>query len=150
MTPDLNLNSEAGQSHTRIWKSGDPLVHAMDFVISSSADKVPEGSGRVVLEQVTIPPGGTLAPQTANPLMRMEVGSGTLGLTLEGDRLPYHWKSGREQKLPYGGDYFPQLLAPGTTMRMRNAGETPLILYRLTLLPAQVDTPVSGSPVLPP
>ena len=141
VTSDLNLNGEAGQSKARLWKSGDPLVHTLDFVISASADALPGGPGRLRLERVTVPPEASLPPQTANPWSWTEVGAGTLGLTLVGEHLPSGWPSGTERTFPFGGDYVPQFLAPGTTMQMRNAGETPLVLYRLTLLPAQAGTP---------
>ena len=55
VTPELQ--SEAGQSHMRLWKDGDPLVHAMDFVIGAGAEDLPGGPGRLVLEQLTLPPG---------------------------------------------------------------------------------------------
>jgi hypothetical protein len=38
------------------------------------------------------------------------------------------------------------LPAPGTRMTLRNAGEDPLILYRLTLVPTKADAPDVGTP----
>jgi hypothetical protein len=131
------FSTEAGQSVGRLWKSGDPLVHAVDFVISSSADELAGGSGRLALERITLPVGSSLPPQEASPLVWTEVGSGVLGLTLEGERLPFRWKAGQERKMfQFGREPLP-LLVPGTVMKMRNAGEDPLILYRLTITPRE-------------
>ena len=146
ITPELQ--SEAGQSHSRIWKDGDPLVHAMDFVIGAGAEDLPGGPGRLVLEQLSLLPGTTLPPQEASPLVWTEVGSGVMGLSLEGERLPFRWQPGSERTFRYG-DYLPYLVA-GTRLTMRNAGETPLVLYRLTLTPdaraAPRATPTADTP----
>ena len=108
---------------------------SFDYLIYVTADGLPGGSGRLVLERITVPPGGTMPPQEAVRWSWTEVGSGELGLTLDGERFPFRWKFGTErtfrfsQKLP--------LLQPGTRMTFRNAGDDPLVLYRLTLAPME-------------
>jgi hypothetical protein len=131
------FSAEFGHGATRTWLSGDPLVHATDIVLSSSADDFAGGPVRLVLERLTVPPGTALPPQEARPLVWTEVGQGTLALTLEGEQVPYGWKSGVEQKVRFGEYAVPQELTPGVTVRMRNAGDDPLILYRLTLIPSE-------------
>jgi len=148
------FSAESGQSVARIWKNGDPLVHTMDFVISSSASDLPGGAGRLLLERVTLPPETALPSSKSDPLVWTEVGSGVLGLTLEGERLPYRWESGTERKFfQFGREPLP-FLAPGTTMALRNAGDEPLVLYRLTLTPGEAKasdaTPPSQSTPHPP
>ena len=126
-----------GYGANRSWLSGDPLVHASDDIISSSADDLPGGPGRLILERLTVPQGGSLPQQEASPLVWTEVGSGVLGLTLEGDRLPYGLQSGVERKyFQFGREVLPRP-APGTTMTMRNADDRPLVLYRLSVVPGE-------------
>jgi hypothetical protein len=137
------FSAEFGHGATRTRLSGDPLVHATDIVLSSAADDFTGGPVRLVLERLTVPPRTALPPQEAGPLVWTEVGRGTLGLTLHGERVPYGWTSGVEQKVRFGEYAVPQELAPGTTLRMRNAGDDPLVLYRLTLIPS--DAEVSGA-----
>ena len=135
------FSAEFGHGATRTWLSGDPLVHATDVVLSSSADDFAGGPVRLVLERMTVPPGTALPPQEARPLVWTEVGQGTLGLTLEGERVPYGWTSGVEQKVRFGEYAVPQELTPGITVQTRNAGDDPLILYRLTLIPSEAGSP---------
>ena len=74
-----------------------------------------------------------------------EVREGVLGLTLEGERLPFRWVSGEErtfrlrQALP--------ITQPGTTMTLRNASDELLVLYRLTLVPRGARGSAPGAPV---
>jgi hypothetical protein len=132
------FSAEFGHGADQIWLSGDPLVHTHDVVISTVAETFPAGSGRLVLERVTLPPGSALPPQTARPWVWTRVGAGTLGLTLEGEHLPSRWDSGTEREfLPHFQQLLPAV-APGTTMVMRNAGDDPLVLYRVTLVPSGV------------
>jgi hypothetical protein len=106
----------------------------VDFLISTSAEALPGGSARLLLERLTLPPGSALPPQEASPFTWTELGEGALGLTLEGEQLPFRWKSGAERTFRHG-QYLPAL-QPGTRMTFRNAGDTPLVLYRLTLTPS--------------
>ena len=69
------------------------------------------------LERLTLPPGSALPPQEAQPWVWTEVGSGVLGLRLEGDKLPFRWKSGAERMFRHG-QYLPAL-PPGTRMTFR-------------------------------
>jgi hypothetical protein len=143
------FTAEVGYGAHRIWLSGDPLLHTHDVVISTAAETVPAGSARLVLERLTLPPGSALPPQVASPWVWTRAEAGTLGLTLEGEHLPSGWDSGTEREFP---PFFQNLLpavAPGTTMVMRNAGDDPLVLYRLTLAPTgiggTVGTVVNGA-----
>jgi hypothetical protein len=132
------FSAEVGHGADQIWLSGDPLVHTHDVVISTVAETFPAGSGHLVLQRVTLPPGSALPPEAANPWVWTRAEAGVLGLTLEGGHLPLGWDSGTEREFP---PFFQNLLpavAPGTLMVMRNAGDDPLVLYRLTLAPSGV------------
>jgi hypothetical protein len=134
-----------GFGGNRQWVSGDPLVHSHDKVLTGSVDNFGGGSAQLVLERIRVASGGALPPQHASPLVWIQVGSGELGLTLEGDRLPYGWKPGTERRIfQFGREPIP-FMAPGTTMLMRNAGDEPLVLYRLSLIPENAG-PASGTP----
>src|SRR5215207_6207968 len=86
----------SGFADTGFWGS-DPIAHRVDFLISTSVDALPGGSARVVLERLTLPPGSALPPQEVAPLVWTEIGEGAVGMTLEGERLPFRWKSGAER-----------------------------------------------------
>jgi hypothetical protein len=113
----------------------DPVAYTAEYLITASPDGLPGGSSHLILDRLTLPPGSSLPPQGAGPLTWIEVREGVLGLTLEGERLPFRWTSGEErtfrlrQALP--------ITQSGTEMTLRNAGDDPLILYRLTLVPSK-------------
>jgi hypothetical protein len=96
------------------------------------------------LERLTLPLGSALPPQEASPFTWTEVGEGALGLTLEGEQLPFRWKSGAERTFRHG-QYLPAL-QPDTRMTFRNAGDTPLVLYRLTLTPSDAGGSAAATP----
>jgi hypothetical protein len=122
----------------------DPVVYTVEYLITASPDGLPGGPGHLILDRLTLPPGSTLPPQEAGPLTWIEVREGVLGLTLEGERLPFRWTSGEErtfqlrQALP--------ITQPGTRMTLRNADDNPLILYRLTLAPTEERGPNTLAP----
>jgi hypothetical protein len=122
----------------------DPVVYSVEYLITASPDGLPGGPGQLIFERLTLPPGSTLPPQEAGPLTWTEVREGVLGLTLEGERLPFRWTSGEErtfrlrQALP--------TTQPGTRMTLRNAGDDMLILYRLTLAPSGPSGPATTTP----
>ena len=139
------------------WVS-DPLVHTQDVLIQTPVDALAGRSGRVRFERLTLPPGTALPPLEASPLMWTSVGEGVLGLTLEG-QLPYFWEPGQErtfrpgQPWPQIPDPIPNPLLSGRTrMMLRNAGDDPLVLFRLTLTAsggemAPADSPPGGPPL---
>lgn len=122
----------------------DPLVYSFDILLETSVEGLPGGSVRLVLEQLMVPPGSALPPQEASPLVWVAVGEGVLGLMLEGERLPFRWKSGAERKFRFA-QFLPPL-QPGTRMTLRNAGDDPLVLYRLTLTPGAGEASAAGTP----
>ena len=123
--------------------TGDSLAHAEDRLITASADGLPGGSARIVLERQILPPGSALAPEQVRSFAWFGVDKGALGLTLEGERLPFRWKSGAERTFRHG--QFLPFLAAGTTMTLRNAGDDPLVLYRLTLVPGGARGSATGT-----
>jgi hypothetical protein len=133
----------SGFADTGFWGT-DPIAHSVDFLISTSADALPGGSARVVLERLTLPPGSALPAQEASPLVWTEIGEGAVGLTLEGESLPFRWKSGAERTFR-GGQYLP-VVQPGTRMTLRNADDTPLVLYRLTITPSGAGGSAASTP----
>jgi hypothetical protein len=127
----------------------DAEIYTTDYLISTSADTLPGGAGRIILERLTIPVGSALPAEEAWPFVWTEVGAGVLGLTLEGEQLPFRWKSGAERKFR-PAQYLPAL-QEGTRMTFRNAGDEELILYRLTIAPEMIPgaagTAIAGTPV---
>ena len=136
----------------------DPLSYNRQELIQTPVDALPGGSGRLRLERLTLPPRSALPPQEASPLIWTSVGEGVLELTLEG-QMPYFWEPGEERTFRRGQPW-PQipdsianpLLNGGTRMTLRNAGDDPLVLYRLTLTPsagtiAPPGSPLGGSPL---
>jgi hypothetical protein len=133
----------SGFADTGFWGT-DPIAHRVDYLISTSVDALPGGSARVVLERLTLPPGSALPPQEVAPLVWTEIGEGAVGMTLEGERLPFRWKSGAERTFRHG-QYLP-VLQPGTRVTLRNADDTPLVLYRLTITPSGAGGSAAGTP----
>lgn len=72
-------------------------------------------------------------------------GEGRIGVTLEGERLPFRWDPGEEREFA-AGQFLP-FIAPGTEMTLRNAGDGPLVLYRLTLAPDAAAAGAAGTPL---
>jgi hypothetical protein len=64
-------------------------------------------------------------------------------MTLEGEQLPFRWKSGAERTFRRG-QYLPAL-QPGTRMALRNAEDDPLVLYRLTIAPVDSSATTAGT-----
>ncbi len=141
------------------YETRDPQIHTSNVLIQSPAGTLPNTFGRLVLERLTLPLGGTQPPQEANPLVWTGVGSGLLGLTLAG-QMPFLWEPGQERTI-HPGQPWPQIPGPtanpltsnGTEMALRNVGKDPLVLYRLTLMPriggvAAPTDPLSGPPLV--
>lgn len=117
--------------------SFDPAAHEFVFLIEAFTDALPGGSGRVVLERLTLAPGAALPPGEIGSYDWTALSGGTLGVTLEGDDLPFPWKAGEERTVR-SASLFPSPLAAGTWMTLRNAGAEPLVLYRMTLAPSRM------------
>ncbi len=121
-----------------------PGVHTFVLLLEGISEELPGGSGRLVLERLTVPRGETLSLE-ATSLVWLDIGEGTLGLTLEGDAMPLNWTAGEEQTLqPVDG--FPQQIPAGTRMTLRNASDAPLVLYRMTLTPDDASASAAGAP----
>jgi hypothetical protein len=112
----------------------DPVDVNQTVVVDSSADGLPPGPARLALERLTLPPGAALPPFVVPEWSWVGLGSGQLGLTLEGEGLPYGWASGEEREVQAWMNVPPP--APGARTTLRNAGDGPLVLYRLSLTPA--------------
>lgn len=122
-----------------------PGVHTFVVLLEGISEQLPGESGFLVLEQLTAPRGETLPPLEATSLVWLDIGEGTLGLTLEGDAMPLDWTAGEEQTLlPIDG--FPQQIPTGTRMTLRNAGNEPLVLSRMTLTPDAANASAAGTP----
>ena len=113
--------------------SSDPTAVTVGLVILSSTDALPAGAARLVVERLMLPPGAALPSYTATGRDWVDVETGTLGLTLEGPRVPYPMRSGVERTFVPGVG-LPAIDA-GTRVTLRNPEETPLVLLRLTLAP---------------
>ena len=139
----LSIVVDAAHEGHGYW-STDPMAHDGESVISTSAEALPGGTARLVVEQLTLPPGNALPAQEASPLAWTGVEAGALGLTLEGEHLPFRWKSGAERTFR-AGQYLPAL-QPGTMMTLRNAGDDSLVLDRLTITPSGAAGAATGTP----
>lgn len=113
-----------------------------EILVASSIDALPGGSGQILLERLSLPPGSTLV-QEASPLVWTGIGEGALGLTLTGEHVPFHWESGQERTFRHG-QYLPPI-QPGTQMTLRNAEDAPLVLYRLRLTPTGGEASAAGT-----
>jgi hypothetical protein len=125
----------------------DPIVHKLEVLIDGSTDGLVGCPCRVLLEQLTLPAGRALPPQEASRWTWLTRDKGVLGVILEGEHLPFRFKTGEERTFELG-QYLPiDLIQPGTRMTLRNAGGDPLVLYRLVLAPGAAGATVPGSPV---
>jgi hypothetical protein len=131
------------------YASYDAEIYTADWLISTSADALPGGAGRITVERLTVPVVSALPAEETQPFVWTEVGAGVLGLTLEGEHLPLRWKSGAERKFR-PAQYLPAL-QEGTRMTFRNAGDEDLVLYRLMIVPEMTagaaGTALAGTPV---
>jgi hypothetical protein len=114
-------------------KFSDPQGYADIFVISAATDLTTR-SGRVTLERLTLPPGTAMAPFAKTQFDWIGVAAGRVGVTLEGERLPFRWDPGEERA--FGLFKSLPAIPAGTEMTLRNAGDEPLVLYRLTIAPS--------------
>jgi hypothetical protein len=114
----------------------DPVRQTLEVLIGGSTDGLLGCPCRLQVERFTLPPGSALPPLQANRWTWFAIGEGVLGLTLEGERLPYGFDAGEERTFR-PGQYLPidlvPLDQPDTRMTLRNAGDDPLVLFRLTL-----------------
>jgi hypothetical protein len=125
----------------------DPLVHKLEVLINGTTNGIVGCPCRILLERVTLSAGRALPPQEASRWTWFTLDKGVLGVTLEGERLPYLFKSGEERTFQVG-QYLPiDVIQPGTRMTLRNAGDDPLVLYRLALAPGGAGAASPGSPV---
>jgi hypothetical protein len=114
-------------------KFSDPQGYADIFVISAATD-LTTGSGRVTLERLILPPGTAMAPFAKTQFDWIGVAAGRVGVTLEGERLPFRWDPGEERA--FGLFQSLPAIPAGTEMTLRNAGDEPLVLYHLTIAPS--------------
>jgi hypothetical protein len=146
-----------GYAANCFWGS-DALDHNQQILLLTPTHALPGGSVRLHLQRLTVPPGSALPAHEASPLILTSVGEGVLGMTLEG-QMPFLWEPGQERTL-HRGQAWPQipdpidnpLMSGGTRMTLRNAGDDPLVLYRLTLTAsagaiAPADDPLGAPPV---
>jgi mannose-6-phosphate isomerase-like protein (cupin superfamily) len=124
-------------------KFSDPQGYADIFVISAATD-LTTGSGRVTLERLTLPTGTAMAPFTKTQFDWIGVAAGRVGVTLEGERLPFRWDPGEERA--FGLFKSLPTIPPGTEVTLRNAGDEPLVLYRLTIVPSSTGEAPAATP----
>jgi hypothetical protein len=126
--------------------------HTLARFVAFATEAFPGGSGRLVLERLTLPPGSALSPVEVSALMWVGIGEGAVGVILKG-RTPVSWESGRGRIIQAGQPwpYIPTpmdnpLMPGGTQMTLRNASAGKiLVLYRLTLTPGADDTSAAGT-----
>ena len=92
--------------------------------------------------RLTLPPGSVLPPEATGELDWFGVAAGQLGPTLNGAKLPVGWKGGVEREVA-ALERLPRLV-PGTEVTLRNIGDVPLVVLRLTVLPVDQVSSESG------
>jgi hypothetical protein len=125
----------------------DMATHRYEWLIEVVIYEQPGGSGRLILEQLSLPAGRDLPPLTASPWVWFEVGEGPLGLTLEGDELAVGWTAKEERMVRVGSLTLSPPISAGPHMTRRNAGDDPLVLYPMTLTPSDAGTSGAGTPI---
>ena len=122
---------------------------AVQFIASTSAAALTGSSARliIVLERLTLPLRIALSAQEASSLVGTTV-RGALRPRVDGEQLLFRWKSGAERMFR-PGQYRPALQA-GTRMKLRNAENDPLVLYRVTLTFTASAATTAGTPELAP
>jgi hypothetical protein len=116
----------------------------------ASSGQLPTGGVRVVVERLMLAPGAALPRFTLAQNQWIGLGHGTVGVSLDGERLPLYWGPGDEREVAFP-NLFPAIAA-GTEVTLRNAGQDQLVLYRLSVMPstgeaAAASTPLVGTPV---
>jgi hypothetical protein len=109
-----------------------------------AATTLPGGPGQITLQRLTLAPGAALPTYTKSDLDWFGIAAGRVTVRLEGERLPFRWKSGAERS--FGVAQIPPVFPAGSQVTLRNADDDPLILYRLTLTPSGA----TGSPAATP
>lgn len=107
-------------------------------------EALPPGASRILFERLTLPPRMALPPELSTGQDWIGAISGRLGLTMNGDGLPQGWRSGEERALS-PTDRMP-MVPPGVDLTLRNVGNEPLVLLRLTVTPLGQQTAASGTP----
>jgi mannose-6-phosphate isomerase-like protein (cupin superfamily) len=120
-----------------LWDFDPAVVTYLEVV--SAAESLPSAKARVVLKQLTLPPGTSLAPLALGDFDWLGVEEGALGLSFDDGQPPYGWQRGEERTL-YPGQSQP-LPAPGARATLRNAGSTTLVVFRLTVEPQGPGSP---------
>jgi hypothetical protein len=121
----------------------DGMSGSWDTWIEASPN-LPGGPGQMVLQRVTLAPGAALPTYTESGLDWLGISAGRLTVRLEGERLPFRWKSGAERT--FGVKQIPPVFPAGSRVTLRNANDDPLVLYRLTIAPSGA----TGSPAATP
>jgi hypothetical protein len=141
--------TEATLLHVGVMVSRPPVQYNSAFITYSlliaSSGQMPSGATRMVVERMTMPPDSSLPPFTLAENQWVSIGEGTVGATFAGERLSLYWESCEERE--FVSDYFP-VVAAGTQVTLRNAGEEKLVLYRLTITPGAASaagTPLAAS-----
>jgi len=109
-----------------------------------AATTLPGGPGQVTLQRLTLAPGAALPTYTEAGRDWLGIRAGRLTVRLEGERLPFRWKSGAERA--FGRAQILPVFPAGSQVTLRNAGDDSLILYRLTITPGGGETAASATP----
>ena len=96
------------------------------------------------MKRLTLAPGAALPTYTESGLDWLGIRAGRLTVRLEGEQLPFRWKSGAERA--FGRAQILPVFPAGSQVTLRNAGDDPLIFYRLTITPGGGETAASTTP----
>ena len=98
------------------------------------APNLPGGSGRVTVTRLTLAPDAALPTYTQAERDWLGIYAGRLTVKLEGEGLPFRWKSGAERSFSVG--QIPPVFPVGSRVTLRNAEADSLVLYNLTVTPS--------------
>ena len=113
-------------------------------ILVEGAPNLPGGSGRVTVTQLTLAPGAALPTYTQAGFDWVEIDEGRLTVKLEGEGLPFRWKSGAERSFSVG--QIPPVFPVGSQVTLRNAEADSLVLYRLTVTPSGAAGSLTATP----
>lgn len=129
--PTSGLAGEVHRSHMSMSTPGFPAGSTYKAVVSSRTSAFPFDEADIRVNRLVLTAGSMGPDLQAEERAWIGIGRGTLGLTLNGPRLPLGWKPGDEQEL--AADRVLPIIPPGTELSVRNAGDEELVLYQVTI-----------------
>ena len=122
---------EPDRAHMSASTPGFPAGSSYKVVVATRTNAFPFDEADIRVDRLVLTAGGVGPALEATERVWIGIGRGTLGLTLNGPRLPLGWKPGDEQKL--AAERVLPIIPPETELSIRNAGADELVLYQVTI-----------------